>query len=62
MSLKTFHVLFILLSIGVCFCFGIWTVRDYAHFHNAARLGLGIASFGVGALLIYYLWHVFSRD
>ena len=62
MSLKTFHILFIILSICMCFCFGIWTVNDFAKAHNATRLGLGIASFGVGGLLIYYLSRVFMRD
>ena len=62
MSLRAFHILFIALSILLCFGFGIWTIKDYFVHHNAMRLALGLGSFGAGGLLIWYLYRVFLRE
>ena len=55
MSLKSVHICFILLSIGFCWGFGFWAVRNYSSTGNGIHLLLGIASLLGGAALVYYL-------
>jgi hypothetical protein len=47
MSLRFFHVLFIVLSSLMCLAVGIWAV-------DSARIGLAVLAFGGGALLVVY--------
>ena len=52
MSLKAFHIVFILLSIGLALGLGIWALK-FSHF------GPGVAAFAGAAGLGYYLlWFV----
>jgi len=48
MSLKTFHVFFISVSVVLCIGFGVWCVKQPGY------LGLGIGSFVVAAALVAY--------
>ena len=61
MSLKAFHVFFIVVSIVTCLGFSAWTVWDYGLSHRLPHLALGLAS-GIGGLLLtYYLVKVRSQ-
>ena len=42
MSLKAFHVVFVVLSILCCLGFGIWAVQDYVATGNGTNLVLGV--------------------
>lgn len=57
MSLKAFHIFFILVSVVLALGFGFWGIRDYQASQNLLNLFLGIASLaGGGALIIYLFW------
>lgn len=54
MSLKTFHIFFIALSILLAIGFGVWEVREYADGGASGRLIAASLSFLVAAGLIVY--------
>ena len=57
MSLKAFHIFFIVISTLFAFALGVWGVRDYHGTGSTGSLWLGIGSFVAGvALLIYGRW------
>ena len=61
MSLKAFHVCFIVLSILLTVGLGFWGLRDYGHSKNLANLSLGMGAWAVGAALTAYLfWFLFK--
>jgi len=57
MSLKAFHIVFIVASILLAMVFGGWAVRGYMQSHGTGMLVTSIVSFGAGAaMLIYARW------
>jgi hypothetical protein len=54
MSLKAFHLVFIVASIALAFGFGVWLVRNYFHEGGVMNLILAAVSFGGGVGLIFY--------
>lgn len=54
MSLKTFHIGFIVLSTLLSFGFGLWSLLDSSARGNTLFLGLGVFAFIAGAGLIWY--------
>lgn len=57
MSLKAFHIFFILISFGFLAAFGGWAVTRYLATQNMGLLALGIGSWVVGlALGVYGAW------
>lgn len=57
MSLKAFHVFFIVVSILCCLGFGYWAVQDYFVSGNGVSLALGLVAFaGCGVLIRYGVW------
>ena len=55
MSLKAFHVLFILASIGLAAWFGTWAVLSDLEQANGLRRTLGVLSLLAAAGLVLYL-------
>ena len=57
MSLKAFHVFFILVSMLLSLGFGLWAVGAYLDSGAGLILGLGLASFvGCVVLAVYGKW------
>ncbi len=57
MSLKAFHIVFILLSILLTVVFGFWAVDDYGRSASRVHLALGVGSFiASGVLVGYGVW------
>ncbi len=54
MSLKAFHVFFVLVSIVLAVGFGFWGARDFVEHGNRVSLALGIGSFVAGVALVVY--------
>lgn len=54
MSLKSFHIVFIALSIFLAIGFGIWEVLEYARSGESGHLLVGIASIIVAVALTAY--------
>ncbi len=57
MSLKAFHVFFVIVSVLCALGFGAWAVADYARTGRGSALLLGILGFASAVALIWYgLW------
>ena len=56
MSLRTFHLIFILLSIVGADLFGLWAVRYHMLHDDPVTLAMGIISFVGGLGLIFYAY------
>jgi branched-subunit amino acid transport protein AzlD len=57
MSLKSFHILFIVLSISLLLLFGFWaSVLEYSEPNQQVSYYLGLLSLGVAAVLTTYLF------
>lgn len=57
MSLKAFHVVFVVLSTVLAVGFGLWAIRDYRATGEVASMVLGVLSLCcAGALLVYGRW------
>jgi len=54
MSLKAFHLVFIIASIVLAFGFGAWLVSNFFHGGGALSIAGAVASFGAGVGLIFY--------
>ena len=57
MSLKAFHIFFIVVSIALCVGFGVWATQDFARSGSWVNLSLGVGSF-IGSILLacYGVW------
>ncbi len=57
MSLKAFHIFFIVVSMALCVGFGVWTTQDFAQSGSWVNLSLGVGSF-IGSILLacYGVW------
>ncbi len=57
MSLKAFHIFFIILSTLLAVAFGVWAVDDFGQSGSRLNLSLGIGSFiASGGLVWYGIW------
>ena len=57
MSLKAFHVFFVVLSVLCALGFGAWAVFDYRRTGSGGTLVLGVLGFAAAAALVWYgLW------
>ena len=54
MSLKAFHIVFIILSTALAVGFGVWATRDFAQTGSWVHLSLGVASLMGSVLLAWY--------
>ena len=54
MSLKAFHVLFVLSTILLCFGFGAWAIRDRMQGGGWLEFILGLLSLAGGVAMIVY--------
>jgi hypothetical protein len=54
MSLKAFHIVFIVMSTLLAFFSGAWFLRQYAFDHDVAFLVAGILLVAAGGALICY--------
>ena len=61
MSLKTFHIIFIVASILLAFGFGVWELAQYSEGQKLLDLVLGIVSLLAGVGLIFYGRYVLKK-
>jgi hypothetical protein len=54
MSLKAFHLVFIVASIVLAFGFGAWLLSNFFHGGGVPSILGAVASFGTGVGLIFY--------
>ncbi len=57
MSLKAFHIFFIVVSVALCVGLGVWGTQDFARSGNGVHLALGVGAF-IGSILLacYGVW------
>ena len=59
MSLKAFHVLFIIISILLTVLVGVWGVHQYVVHGSGGSLALGGIFFSSGlGLVVYLIWYL----
>ena len=57
MSLKAFHIVFIVFSVALCVGLGVWSARDFAQSGSWVHLSLGVGSFVASVVLtVYGVW------
>ncbi len=57
MSLKAFHVFFVIVSVLCALGFGAWSITEYLRTGKGSVLLLGILGFAAAAALVWYgLW------
>ena len=57
MSLKAFHVFFLVMSVLISVGFGAWAIREYRSGSDITNLYMGVGSFFAAAVLcIYGAW------
>ena len=54
MSLKAFHVFFVVVSTLLALGFGAWSIAEYSRTGQGGTLAMGIASFAAAAALVVY--------
>jgi hypothetical protein len=54
MSLRLFHILFVIVCLGLCLFVAIWGIREYAASRDARGLALGIVFIVCGIGLAEY--------
>ncbi len=59
MSLKVFHIVFVMASIAMSVFVGGWGVLDYRRTGNTTHLAIGIGTLILGVVLVRYsVWFV----
>ena len=54
MSLKAFHVFFVVVSVLCAMGFGAWALFDYQRTGSGGILALGVLGFAAAAALVWY--------
>ena len=61
MSLRSFHLIFIALSILMCAVMTAWGLHDYLHHGNGSGLGIGVFCAFAAIALSVYGFKVFAK-
>ncbi len=54
MSLKAFHIFFIVMSMALCVVLGVWATQDFVQSGSWVHLMLGVGSFIASVGLVWY--------
>ncbi len=54
MSLKAFHIFFIIASTLLAVAFGVWAIDDFSRSASQVHLVLGVGSFLASVALVWY--------
>jgi hypothetical protein len=61
MSLKIFHIVFVIVCVGLSLWVGVWGIRDYMYERSGAALTLGILFLASGLVLVVYGRRAFEK-
>jgi hypothetical protein len=61
MSLKVFHIVFVIVCVGLSLWVGVWGIRDYMAERSVGALGLGILFLLSGVVLVVYGRKAFEK-
>lgn len=54
MSLKAFHIIFIIVSTALAIGFGFWAIREYLRKDDPITLVIGVGSLASAVVLVVY--------
>ena len=54
MSLRIFHIVFIIVCVGLSLCVAVWGIRDYMQERSVGALALAIGFLLGGVVLVLY--------
>ncbi len=61
MSLRAFHIVFIVLCVALSLWVGVWGIRDYMAERSGGALALGILFLVSGVVLVVYGSKVYTK-
>ena len=61
MSLKVFHIVFVIVCVGLSLWVGVWGIRDYVIEQSTGALSLGILFLASGLVLVLYGKKAFEK-
>jgi len=61
MSLRIFHIVFIIASVALCGFVAVWGLQQYNETRNATGLTTGVLFLVGGVALILYLFRAFQK-
>jgi hypothetical protein len=61
MSLRVFHVIFIMVCIALCAYVAVWGIREYAATRSGAALGMTAVFVLGGVAIVWYLGKAFRK-
>lgn len=61
MSLKVFHIVFVIVCIALSIWVGVWGIHDYVVERSVGALGLGILFLVSGLVLVLYGRRAFEK-
>jgi hypothetical protein len=61
MSLRVFHIIFVIVCVGLSVCVGVWGIRGWMQERSVGALALGIIFLLSGLVLVLYGTRVFAK-
>lgn len=61
MSLRAFHIIFVIVSVALSLWVALWGVREYSQQQSTMGLTLALIFFATAAVLIYYGKKVYRK-
>jgi hypothetical protein len=61
MSLKVFHIVFVIVCVALSLWVGVWGIRDYVIEQSTGALSLGILFLASGLVLVLYGKKAFEK-
>jgi hypothetical protein len=61
MSLRIFHIVFIVVSVALAFFVAVWGVREFMNTRSTMGITLAVCAFGGGVGLVLYGTRVFAK-
>lgn len=61
MSLRAFHIIFVIASVALCIFVAMWAFREYSATRSLAQLGMAVLFLVSAGLLVEYGRRVFRK-
>ena len=61
MSLRIFHIIFVMICVALSIWVAVWGIRGYMLDHNTGALALGLVFLASAAALAYYGTKVYGK-
>ena len=61
MSLRIFHIVFIVVCVGLTLFVGVWGIHEYVSARSNMALGMALVFIIAGVALVFYGTHTFRK-